>query len=709
MAIRAFVSSTYRDLKEHRAYVIERLLRSGIAVDPMEQWTAASDEPKELSQDRIRDCDVCILLVGFRRGHIPEGETLSITQMEYREALRREIDVLVFMAREEADWPPESITEMTNDPEMKRWRDELQEHLIVEFFTSSPESVDVDSALFRWLEKRADDQRRQIGRADEGVFSIEIRAYGNSEAILIAWRPEQPIADCLGFALYRKVLGTAGVTEEPVKTRLGFPGDTAASPGTPRPSTSQPIQTFRWTDRPAHDQETRYRVVPILGSPEALREMDDKQKSSGWTPWVSRRTNQTPGFRAFFNRGLAHSQTVMRELGENIAGNPIKLLQHLQDPKHPLRDPLGGELRRNLLQLLKGARRLDRRVYVALSDLDDAEVIEALKALGKNLYLILCSAKASATPKRRAGTAGINAAVRKDLASASVHVYDRLLGKPHSARHNFAVLCDRWGTPNQVWTGSTAWTTRAILLHLNNAILIDSLALARAYLDQWESLRDIGSGPNPKLARSASRPAQICLAGASVTVWNTPGKDKPDLRDASHVIRGAREGVLFVIRERRTPTPLLDDILRLGEDGLFVQGIIYQDTRGDATSVKVYNLPYRRINMGSIAAPIDSTIVVVDPFGPHPVVITGSHDLSPTVSTNDYSDLLIVENAPALAAEYAVHVIGLYDHYRFRAAMMHAKPVAIGLQPSDAWQKTYFEKVKLSEFNFLFGSLWPGL
>ena len=33
---RAFVSSTYRDLKDHRAYVIDRLRRGGIIVDPME-------------------------------------------------------------------------------------------------------------------------------------------------------------------------------------------------------------------------------------------------------------------------------------------------------------------------------------------------------------------------------------------------------------------------------------------------------------------------------------------------------------------------------------------------------------------------------------------------------------------------------------------------------------------------------------------------
>ena len=51
--IRAFVSSTYVDLKEHRACVIGRLTAAGIFVDPMEQWTAASDEPEAPDTARV--------------------------------------------------------------------------------------------------------------------------------------------------------------------------------------------------------------------------------------------------------------------------------------------------------------------------------------------------------------------------------------------------------------------------------------------------------------------------------------------------------------------------------------------------------------------------------------------------------------------------------------------------------------------------------
>ncbi|TKB61806.1 MAG: DUF4062 domain-containing protein [Nitrospira sp.] len=93
---KAFVSSTFIDLKDHRAHVINSLRNAGFFVDPMENWTAESDEPKKCSQDRLDGCDLCVLLVAFRRGYVPEGETLSITQMEYEAALKHGVDVLVF-------------------------------------------------------------------------------------------------------------------------------------------------------------------------------------------------------------------------------------------------------------------------------------------------------------------------------------------------------------------------------------------------------------------------------------------------------------------------------------------------------------------------------------------------------------------------------------------------------------------------------------
>src|SRR5215467_14069864 len=104
MAYRAFVSSTFVDLRDHRAHVISSLRRAGFAVDPMEDWTADSDEPKKFSQDRLNGCDLCVLLVAFRRGYVPDGGNLSITQLEYEAALKQGIDILPFMLDEKAPW-----------------------------------------------------------------------------------------------------------------------------------------------------------------------------------------------------------------------------------------------------------------------------------------------------------------------------------------------------------------------------------------------------------------------------------------------------------------------------------------------------------------------------------------------------------------------------------------------------------------------------
>ena len=69
MSYKAFVSSTFVDLKEHRTRVIEALRNAGLHVDPMEVWTAGNDEPKYLSVDRMGDCDLCKAVPAHKRNN----------------------------------------------------------------------------------------------------------------------------------------------------------------------------------------------------------------------------------------------------------------------------------------------------------------------------------------------------------------------------------------------------------------------------------------------------------------------------------------------------------------------------------------------------------------------------------------------------------------------------------------------------------------
>jgi hypothetical protein len=150
--IQAFVSSTFEDLKDHRARVIKALRRSGIFVDPMEDWTAASDEPKVFSQDRVKTCDFCVLLLAFRRGYVPNNETRSITELEYSAAIAQGIDVLVYLLDEKAVWP-KHFNDLDSDPKLRAWRTNLEQTHGRELFGPDPSSIDISPAITRWVVK----------------------------------------------------------------------------------------------------------------------------------------------------------------------------------------------------------------------------------------------------------------------------------------------------------------------------------------------------------------------------------------------------------------------------------------------------------------------------------------------------------------------------------------------------------------------------
>ncbi len=167
LTYKAFVSSTFKDLQEHRAHVIRGLRRAGFFVDPMEDWPADSDEPKQFSQDRLNGCHLCVLLVAFRRGFVPDGESRSITQLEYNAAVEQGVDILPFLLDVSAPWHRE-FDELEKDPELRRWREQLGRAHGVEPFGLEPRSIDMTGALGRWLSKRTTGQSvaRQIAHID---------------------------------------------------------------------------------------------------------------------------------------------------------------------------------------------------------------------------------------------------------------------------------------------------------------------------------------------------------------------------------------------------------------------------------------------------------------------------------------------------------------------------------------------------------------
>lgn len=87
---------------------------------------------------------------------------------------------------------------------------------------------------------------------------------------------------------------------------------------------------------------------------------------------------------------------------------------------------------------------------------------------------------------------------------------------------------------------------------------------------------------------------------------------------------------------------------------------------------------------------VHSKVIVIDPFT-SPVVITGSHNFSGNASTANDENFAIVRGNKELAASYAAHIMGVYDHYRWlalvgeRQAKKDTKQLTGYLAETDVW------------------------
>ena len=99
---------------------------------------------------------------------------------------------------------------------------------------------------------------------------------------------------------------------------------------------------------------------------------------------------------------------------------------------------------------------------------------------------------------------------------------------------------------------------------------------------------------------------------------------------------------------------------------------------------------------------IHDKIVVIDPLSDDCVVALGSHNLGFKASYSNDENMLIFRGHRSLAEAYAVHVLDVYDHYRFRATQWDR--VSKGqagedgfLSVNDAWQQKYLHPATVSE------------
>ena len=146
--MRVYLSSTYIDLKRHRAELGHYLRKSGYEVVMMEEYVARDQLVEFACKGDVTDCDVYIGIFAWRYGYVPSDanpEQLSVTEMEYTAAGKKPMTRLTFLLEETARWPKQ-----LKDVDLTRisgLRLQLKKHCSGYFATAAQLTAEVQSAL----------------------------------------------------------------------------------------------------------------------------------------------------------------------------------------------------------------------------------------------------------------------------------------------------------------------------------------------------------------------------------------------------------------------------------------------------------------------------------------------------------------------------------------------------------------------------------
>lgn len=151
---RVYVSSTYTDLVQARSSVSRALRDAGCEVVAMEDYAATGRPPLDKCLADVRSSDIYVGIVAWRYGFVPPGEKHSITEAEYREAVRLNIPCLLFLLDEDAMWPRKLIDR--DEGPIEALRDDMTKRYLVKFFESVEELPELVKAAVAEQQHEAD-------------------------------------------------------------------------------------------------------------------------------------------------------------------------------------------------------------------------------------------------------------------------------------------------------------------------------------------------------------------------------------------------------------------------------------------------------------------------------------------------------------------------------------------------------------------------
>ncbi|MEP6944169.1 MAG: phospholipase D-like domain-containing protein, partial [Betaproteobacteria bacterium] len=561
-------------------------------------------------------------------------------------------------------------------------------------------------------------------------------AFSDNDVITIAWSYGKQPVGCMGFAIYRI---DDKNHEEALPSHAVFKGDIIKHGQT---TEHFPVQKFYWKDPYARliaektgNRKFRYKVVPMHGAPHHLKPMTTLPNIVSNEVEIS--SSVSGEINAYFNRGLISTQRVSRAMKGKP--NAPGLVARVSDAKDPLRASLSGDMVEALTGFVDRAK-TSGKIYAALYELHDDELIAGLAKIRKRLNIVLSNAvqtvvatktdPVTKTKKKVSTKVDGNAPARLLIGKSAGKKWDRIMPANHIGHNKFLVYVDKNDKPKAVLCGSTNWTPTGLCTQTNNTLVIENPKLAQRYIDYWKQLaadtkaaKGVSKSLQGKVLRAwdASGKTIKLDDGASVESWfspNTPGARKsnktnekrpPDMAALVKRIDAAKHSILFLAFYPGSPCIANWAAAAARKDkNLFVRGCVtnksasegfYYELKGatppkkvkgqktpvkqdprvigaEALDGKVIPKGWQKELLNAGFAIIHDKILVIDPFSDDCVVATGSHNLGHKASYDNDENLVIIEGNKKLAAAYATHVLDVYDHFSWRYTVKRLKTQA---------------------------------
>jgi len=171
---RVFISSTLADLEEYRVHAIEAVTQVGlepILFETMQPGLSQKDV-SEIIENELNQSDIIILIIGHMYGSIVPKTGKSFVEIEYEKAKKMNKPILVFLARDDVPWPPESID--IDRTQVREFRDRIIRSFMFRKFSTPEElSTKIAESLIR-LKERIQGDEIAIAKSESKIKNVKI-------------------------------------------------------------------------------------------------------------------------------------------------------------------------------------------------------------------------------------------------------------------------------------------------------------------------------------------------------------------------------------------------------------------------------------------------------------------------------------------------------------------------------------------------------